>query len=145
MQKARDSQRLFFISKELQLNTKFHYREVTTTSEDHEIFLCISKVTVSENRSSHRPTPCQGKNHMKGKKKERKREKEKERRREGEKERERKRRRKRKKRRKRKEKMKKAGLQSFSFNTVGFFSSIFLYKKFGFLRPKFLRSANTSH
>ena len=72
MEEARDSQRLFFISKELQLNTKFHYMEVTATSGDYKIFLYISKITVSENRSSHLPTPCQGKNHKKGKKKERK-------------------------------------------------------------------------
>ena len=74
VEEARDSQRLFFISKELQLNTKFHYMEVTTTSGDYKIFLYISKITVSENRSSHLPTPCQGKNHKKEKKKERKRE-----------------------------------------------------------------------
>ena len=72
VEEARDSQRLFFISKELQLNTKFHYMEVTTTSGDYKISICISKITVSENRSSHLPTPCQGKNHKKGKKKERK-------------------------------------------------------------------------
>ena len=74
VEEARDSQRLFFISKELQLNTKFHYMEVIATSEDYKIFLCISKITVSENHSSHLSTPCQGKNHKKGKKKERKRE-----------------------------------------------------------------------
>ena len=74
VEEALDSQRLFFISKELQLNTKFHYMEVTATTEDYKIFLCISKIIVSENRSSHLPTPFQGKNHKKGKKKERKRE-----------------------------------------------------------------------
>ena len=74
VEEALDSQRLFFISKELQLNTKFHYMEVAATSGDYKIFLCISKITVSENRSSHLPTPCQGKNQKKGKKKERKRE-----------------------------------------------------------------------
>ena len=84
MEEARGSQRLFFISKELQLNTKFHYMEVTSTSEDYKNFLYISKITVNKNRSSHRPTPCQGKKHKKGKKKERKRECE----REGERERE---------------------------------------------------------
>ena len=130
MEEARDSQRLFFISKELQLNTKFHYMEDTSTSEDYTIFLYISKITVSESRSSHRPTPCQGKSHKKGKKKERKRECEREREKEREEERvrkrkgkrkrgretkrSRKRRRKRKKRRKRKEKTEKAVLKSFS-------------------------------
>ena len=69
VEEARDLQRLFFNSKELQLNTKFHYMEVTTTSEDYKIFLCISKIIVRENRSSHLPTPCQGKNQKKGKKK----------------------------------------------------------------------------
>ena len=86
MEEARDSQRLFFISKEPQLNTKFHYMEDTSTSEDYTIFLYISKITVSENRSSHRPTLCQGKSHKKGKKKERKREKEKQKEKEKEKE-----------------------------------------------------------
>ena len=74
MEEARDSQRLFFISKELQLNTKFHYMEVTANLGNYKIFLCISKIVVSENRSSHLPTPYHGKNHKKGKKKERKRE-----------------------------------------------------------------------
>ena len=46
VEEARNSQRLFFISKELQLNTKFHYMEVTTTSENYKISLCISKITV---------------------------------------------------------------------------------------------------
>ena len=72
VEEARDSQRLFFISKKLQLNAKFHYMEVTITSGDYKIFLCISKITISVNRSSHLPTPCQGKNQKKGKKKERK-------------------------------------------------------------------------
>ena len=74
VEEAHDSQRLFFISKELQLNTKFHYMEVTATSGDYKISFRISKITVSENRSSHLPTPCQGKNHNNGKKKKRKRE-----------------------------------------------------------------------
>ena len=43
---AHNSQRLFFIQKELQLNTKFHYIEVATTSENYKITLCISKTTV---------------------------------------------------------------------------------------------------
>ena len=56
VEEARDSQRLFFILKVLQLNTKFHYMEVTDTSGDYKISLCISKIIVSENRSSHLPT-----------------------------------------------------------------------------------------
>ena len=43
---AHNSQRLFFIQKELQLNTKFHYIEFTATSENYKITLCISKTTV---------------------------------------------------------------------------------------------------
>ena len=58
VEEARDSQRLFFISKELQLNTKFHYIKVTATSGDYKISLYISKFTVSENRSSQLPIPC---------------------------------------------------------------------------------------
>ena len=41
-----NSQRLFFIKKELQLNTKFHYIEVAATSENYKITLCISKTTI---------------------------------------------------------------------------------------------------
>ena len=74
VEEALDLERLFFLSKELQLNTKFHCMEVIATSRDYKIFLCISKITVSENRSSYLPTPCHGKNHKKGKKKMRKRE-----------------------------------------------------------------------
>ena len=107
VEEARDSQRLFFISKELQLNTKFHYMKVTTTLEDYKIFLYVSKITVSENRSSHLLTPFQGKTTRKGKRK-RGRESEKE------KGRGRERKRRRKRRRKRKEKTKKAVLKSFS-------------------------------
>ena len=44
----RNSQRLFFISKELQLNTKFHYMEVTSTSKNYKISLCISRITVKQ-------------------------------------------------------------------------------------------------
>ena len=99
VEEACDSQRLFFISKKLQLNTKFHYMEVTSTSGDYKIFLCISKIIASENRSSHMPTPCQGKK-LKEREKEREEERVIKRRGEGE----RNRRRKRKKRRKRKEK-----------------------------------------
>ena len=47
VEEARNSQRLFFISKELQLNTKFHYIEVTATSENYKITLCVSKITVT--------------------------------------------------------------------------------------------------
>ena len=108
VEEARDSQRLFFISKKLQLNTKFHYMEVTATSEDYKIFLCILKITAGKNCSSHLPTPCQGK---KPKEREKEREEKRVRKRRGEGER--KRRRKRKKRRKRKEKMEKAVLKSF--------------------------------
>ena len=46
VEEAHNSQRLFFIQKELQLNTKFHYIEVTTTLENYKITLCISKITV---------------------------------------------------------------------------------------------------
>ena len=46
VEEARNSQILFFISKELQLNTKFHYIEVTTTLENYKITLCILKITV---------------------------------------------------------------------------------------------------
>ena len=74
VEEGRDSQRLFFISKKLQLNKKISLMEVTATSENYKISLCISKIIVSENRSSHRPTPSQGKNHKKGKHKDRKRE-----------------------------------------------------------------------
>ena len=38
--------RFFFISMELQLNTKFHYMEVTATSKNYKISLRISKITV---------------------------------------------------------------------------------------------------
>ena len=41
-----NSQRLLFIQKELQLNTKFHYIEVAATSENYKITLYISKTTV---------------------------------------------------------------------------------------------------
>ena len=46
VEEAHNSQRLFFIQKELQLNTKFHYIEVTTTPENYIITLCISKITI---------------------------------------------------------------------------------------------------
>ena len=41
-----NSQKLFFIQKELQLNTKFHYIEVAATLDNYKITLCISKTTV---------------------------------------------------------------------------------------------------
>ena len=107
MKEARNSQRLFFISKELQLNTKFHYIEVTATSENYKITLCISKITVKRKSFfTSAYIPCQDKktqkNHKKGKGKEKKRECEKE----GKKKR-RKRRRKRRKGKKRRKKRKK--------------------------------------
>ena len=46
VEEAHNSQRLFFIQEELQLNTKFHYIEVTATLENYKIALCISKITV---------------------------------------------------------------------------------------------------
>ena len=76
---AHNSQRLFFIKKELQLNTKFHYIEVAATAENYRITLCISKTTVkrksfftSAYTSSRQKT--QKKNLEKGKGKEKKRE-----------------------------------------------------------------------
>ena len=45
-EEAHNSQRLFFIQKELQLDTKFHYIEVAATSKNYKITLCISKITV---------------------------------------------------------------------------------------------------
>ena len=48
VEEAHNSQRLFFIQKELQLNTKFHYIEVTATLENYKITLCISKSTVKK-------------------------------------------------------------------------------------------------
>ena len=46
VEETHNSQILFFIQKELQLNTKFHYIEVTAASENYKITLCISKITV---------------------------------------------------------------------------------------------------
>ena len=46
VEEAHNPQRLFFIQKELQLNTKFHYIEVSATPENYKITLCISKITV---------------------------------------------------------------------------------------------------
>ena len=46
VEEAHNSQRLFFIQKELQLNPKFHYIEVTATPENYKITLCISKITI---------------------------------------------------------------------------------------------------
>ena len=70
-------------------NMKFHYREVTITSENYKIFLYISKITVSQTVLHISQHPVKAKTTRKGKRK---------RRREGE----RKRRRKRKKRRRKK-------------------------------------------
>ena len=69
MEEARDSQRLFFISKELQLNTKFHYMEVTSTSGDYKIFLRISKITISESVLHICQHPVKAKTTRKGKRK----------------------------------------------------------------------------
>ena len=67
------------------MNTKFHYMEVTTTSENYKISLCISKITVKRKSFfTSAYTLSRQKNHKKGKKKEKKRECE----REGERERE---------------------------------------------------------
>ena len=85
MEEARNSKRVFFISKELQLNTKFHYMEVTATSKNYKISLCISKFTVKlKPLFTSVYTLSRQKNHKKGKEKENKRECE----REGERERE---------------------------------------------------------
>ena len=112
MEEARNSKRLFFISKELQLNTKFHYMEVTITSENYKISLCISKIKVKRKpffTSAY--TPSRQKTTRKGKRKRgRASEKEKGRGRE----RKRRKRRKRKKRRKKKEKRRKRYLKVFS-------------------------------
>ena len=110
-----NSQRLFFISKELQLNTKFHYMEVIATLENYKISLCISKITVKRKpflTSAY--TLSRKKTIRKGKRK-RGRESEKEKGRERERKRRKRRQRKkrRKKRRKKKEKMEKAVLKSF--------------------------------
>ena len=78
-------------------NTKFHCREVTITSEDYKIFLCISKITISKTILHIDQHPVKAKTTRKGKRK---------RRREGKK----------KKKRKRKEKRtEKSGLKSSPF------------------------------
>ena len=112
VEEARSSQRLFFISKELQLNTKFHYMEVTTTSENYKIFLCISKITVKRKSFfTSAYTLSRQKTTRKGKRKRRRESaKEKGRRRE----RKIRKRRKRKKRRNKEEKTEKAVLEVFS-------------------------------
>ena len=81
---AHNSQRLFFIQKELQLNTKFHYIEVAATLENYKITLYISKTTVKRKSfftSAYTPSrqKTQKKNLKKGKGKEKKRECERER------------------------------------------------------------------
>ena len=80
-EEAHNSKRLFFIQKELQLNTKFHYIEVAATSENYKITLCISKITVkrksfftSAYTLSRQKTQKKKKNLKKGKGKEKKRE-----------------------------------------------------------------------
>ena len=112
MEEAHNSQRLFFISKELQLNTKFHYMEVTATSENYKISLCISKITVKRKPLfTSVYTLSRQKTTRKGKRKRiRESAKEKGRGRE----RKRRKRRKRNNRRKKKEKMEKALLKVFS-------------------------------
>ena len=77
---AHNSQRLFFIQKELQLNTKFHYIEVEDTSENYRITICISKTTVKRKSfftSTYTPSrqkTKKKKNFKKGKGKEKKKE-----------------------------------------------------------------------
>ena len=101
---AHNSQRLFFIQKELQLNTKFHYIEVAATSENYKITICISKTTIKRKSffTSAYTTSRQKKISRKGKGKRRR-----ESANEKEKEKEKKRKRKRKRRRKRKRKRRK--------------------------------------
>ena len=112
VEEARNSQRLFFISKELRLNTKFHYMEVTATSENYKITLCISKIIVKRKSFfTSAYTLLRQKTTRKGKRKRRRESaKEKGKGREGK----RRKIRKRKKRRKKKEKMEKAVLKVFS-------------------------------
>ena len=101
VEEAHNSQRLFFIQKELQLNTKFHYIEVTATLENYKITLCISKITVKRKsffRSAY--TLSRQKAQKKKNSQEREREREEERVRT---------RRKRKRKRKRKRRMKREG------------------------------------
>ena len=118
VEEAHNSQRLFFISKELQLNTKIHYMEVTATSENYKISLCISKITVKRKSFfTSAYTLLRQKTTRKGK---RKRGRESEKGRGRGRERKRRKRRKRKKRRKKKEKMEKAVLKSFFKHTAPF-------------------------
>ena len=101
MEEAHNSQRLFFIQKELQLDTKFHYIEVIATLENYKITLCISKIIVK--RKSFFTSACT----LSRKKTPKKKRKSQEREREREEERVRMRKkRKRKRRRKKKEKKK---------------------------------------
>ena len=107
VEEARNSQRLFFISKELQLYTKFHYIEVTATPENYKITLCISKIIVKRKSFfTSAYTLERQKTTRKGKRK---------RRRESEKGKRRKRRRKRRKgkKRRKKEKNGESGTKSF--------------------------------
>ena len=96
-------------------NTKFHYGEVTITSEGYKIFLCISEIIISKTvrhigqHSVKAEITRQGKRKRRGEeKRKRRREGKRKRRREGKKKRKRKKRRKRKAKR-----MEKAGLKSF--------------------------------
>ena len=93
-------------------NTKFHYREVSITSEGYKIFLYISEITISKTIRHIGQHPVKAQTIRKGKRK-RRREGKRKRRGEGKKKR------KRKKRRKKKEKrIEKAGLQSFPFEVA---------------------------
>ena len=74
-----NSQRLFFIQKELQLNTKFHLIEVAVTSENYKITLCISKTTVKAKIVLHIGLHPFKKKNPKKKSQEREREREEER------------------------------------------------------------------
>ena len=119
VEEARNSQGLFFISKELQLNTKFHYMEVTATSKNYKISLCSLKIIVKRKpffTSAY--TLSRQKTTRKGKRKRRlESEKEKGRGREKKRRKMRKRKKRRKKRRnkrKKKEKTEKAVLKVFS-------------------------------
>ena len=77
VKEAHNSQRLLFIQKELQLNTKFHYIEVATTSENYKITLCISKTIVKRKSFfTSTYTPSRQKTQKKSQEREREREEE---------------------------------------------------------------------
>ena len=115
VEEAHNSQRLFFIQKELQLNTTFHYIEVTATSENYKITLCISKVTVKR-KSLFTSAYTRSRQKTQKKSQERKSEREEERvqTRRRRKRKRRRKRRKGKKRRKKRKKMERAVLKKFS-------------------------------